>query len=116
MWEVSVFGDDFEAGDGFGVADDVVEVDGAVFFDPVAVVLLVGCAWCCWISAHSPRQFIVRCCSIRLRLEAIAGTSRRRLCNLYVFSLRHDVRWLMFQKEEEDALKPLYASEEATLN
>lgn len=32
---VAVFGDDFEAFDGFGVADYVVEVDWAVFFHPV---------------------------------------------------------------------------------
>lgn len=34
MGHVAVFGDDFEAFDGFGVADYVVEEDGAVFFDP----------------------------------------------------------------------------------
>lgn len=32
--EVAVFGDYFEAGDCFGVADDVVEVDWAILFDP----------------------------------------------------------------------------------
>ena len=76
MWEVSVFGDDFEAGDGFGVADDVVEVDWAVLFDPVVVMLLL---WKCMLLAQSaglPGQLIVCCCTVRLRLEAIAGTGR----------------------------------------
>jgi len=52
MWEIAVFGDDFEAGDGFGVADDVVEVDGAVLFDPVVVMLLlwVFMLWLIWLA------------------------------------------------------------------
>ena len=75
MWEVAVFGDDFEASDGLGVADDVVEVDWTVLFDPVAVVLLIGCV-CCGSMACLPRQLIVCCCPIRLWLETIAGTSR----------------------------------------
>ena len=35
MRHVSIFGDDLETGNGFCVAHDVVEVDGAVFLDPV---------------------------------------------------------------------------------
>jgi len=46
VWEIAVFGDDFKTGDGFGVADDVVEVDGAVFFDPVVMMQSV---WVCML-------------------------------------------------------------------
>lgn len=34
MWEIAIFGDDFEAFNGFGVADYVVEEDGAILFYP----------------------------------------------------------------------------------
>jgi hypothetical protein len=34
MRHVAIFRDDLEALDGFCVADDIVEVDGTVFFDP----------------------------------------------------------------------------------
>lgn len=35
MGHVAVFCDDLEALDGFGVADDIVEVDGTVLFYPI---------------------------------------------------------------------------------
>ena len=35
---VAIFGDDFEAFDCLNVADYIVEVDGAVFFDPGEIV------------------------------------------------------------------------------
>lgn len=38
---VAVFGDDLEALDGFDIADYVIEVDGAVFFDPFDGRLLI---------------------------------------------------------------------------
>ena len=34
MRHIAIFGDNLEAFDRFGVTDYVVEVDGAVFFDP----------------------------------------------------------------------------------
>jgi len=45
---VAVFGDDFEALDGFGVADDVVEVDGAVFFHPGKLVTCAASSMGVW--------------------------------------------------------------------
>jgi len=52
VWEIAVFGDDFEAGDGFGVTDDVVEVDRAVLFDPVVVMqsVWVCMLWLLWLA------------------------------------------------------------------
>jgi len=37
MWHIAIFGDDLEALDCFCVADDIIEVDGAVLFYPVQV-------------------------------------------------------------------------------
>jgi hypothetical protein len=37
--EVAIFGDYFQASDGFGVADDVVEVDWAIFLYPMRGVM-----------------------------------------------------------------------------
>ena len=47
VWEVAVAGDDLEAGDGGGVADYVVESDGAVFFDPGGEVVLAWFVFVC---------------------------------------------------------------------
>lgn len=38
MWHVSIFCDNLKALDCFSVADDIVEVDRAVLFNPAALV------------------------------------------------------------------------------
>jgi hypothetical protein len=43
VWHVAILGNDLEALDGFGIADDVVEVDGTIFLYPGC--LLVWMSW-----------------------------------------------------------------------
>jgi len=43
MRHVAIFGDDLEALNGFGIADDIIEVDRTIFLYPGT--MLVGVSW-----------------------------------------------------------------------
>lgn len=70
---VAIFGDDFEAFDGFFVADYVGEVDGAVFFDPINALGLRRTAY--WRSCYQGRSKAAPCVSALRPLAALEDSA-----------------------------------------